>query len=78
MATITIRNLEPEVVDHLKRRAKRNGHSMEQEVREVLRQQKPTREELLSEIEALWPKITNPPSAKDVDSWFRIAREGRL
>ena len=78
MVTITIRNLEPEVVDHLKRRAKRNGRSMEQEVREVLRQQRPTREELLSEIESFWPEITNPPSVDDVDNWIRIARQGRI
>lgn len=38
MATITIRNLPPEVMTRLKERAKRNGRSMEGEAREILGQ----------------------------------------
>jgi plasmid stability protein len=37
VATLTIRNLEDEVVGALKARAKRNNRSLEAEVREVLR-----------------------------------------
>lgn len=37
MATLTIRNLEDEVVGALKERAKRNQRSLEAEVRELLR-----------------------------------------
>ncbi len=37
MATLTIRNLEDDVVDALKARARRNSRSLEAEVREVLR-----------------------------------------
>jgi len=37
MAQILIRNLENEVKSRLQRRAKRNGRSMEEEVREILR-----------------------------------------
>lgn len=36
MAAVTIRNLSDEVVEALKKRAKRNGRSMEAEIREVL------------------------------------------
>ncbi|MGF2949526.1 FitA-like ribbon-helix-helix domain-containing protein [Microbacterium alcoholitolerans] len=36
MATVTIRNLSDEVVAALKKRAKRNGRSMEAEIREAL------------------------------------------
>ncbi|WP_181905752.1 FitA-like ribbon-helix-helix domain-containing protein [Microbacterium bovistercoris] len=36
MAAITIRNLSDDVVDALKKRAKRNGRSMEAEAREAL------------------------------------------
>ncbi|SJN20125.1 hypothetical protein FM104_02545 [Microbacterium esteraromaticum] len=36
MAAVTIRNLSDEVVDALKKRAKRNGRSMEAEIREAL------------------------------------------
>jgi plasmid stability protein len=37
MATLTIRNLEDEVVNALKARARRHSRSLEAEVREVLR-----------------------------------------
>ena len=37
MAQILVRNLENEVKTRLQRRAKRNGRSMEAEVREILR-----------------------------------------
>lgn len=36
MAAVTIRNLSDEVVEALKKRAKRNGRSMEAEIREAL------------------------------------------
>ena len=36
MATLTIRNVPENVVELLKVRAKNNGHSMEQEVRELI------------------------------------------
>ena len=36
MAQLVVRNLEDSVRDRLKRRAKRNGRSMEQEVRDIL------------------------------------------
>jgi plasmid stability protein len=37
MAQILVRNLEDRLKTRLQRRAKRNGHSMEAEVREILR-----------------------------------------
>ena len=37
MAQILVRNLENEVKTRLQRRAKRNGRSMEEEVRDILR-----------------------------------------
>lgn len=37
MAQLLVRNLETEVKAKLQRRAKRNGRSMEEEVREILR-----------------------------------------
>ena len=38
MATLTIRNLDDAVRDRLRRRAAVHGHSMEEEVRQILRQ----------------------------------------
>ena len=37
MAQLVVRNLEQSVKTRLQRRAKRNGHSMEEEVRAILR-----------------------------------------
>ncbi|HYA07019.1 MAG TPA: plasmid stabilization protein [Xanthobacteraceae bacterium] len=37
MVTLVIRNLEKSVLARLKRRAKRNGRNLEDEVREILR-----------------------------------------
>ncbi|MGQ0592150.1 MAG: FitA-like ribbon-helix-helix domain-containing protein [Gammaproteobacteria bacterium] len=37
MAQVTVRALEEEVKQRLKRRAARHGHSMEEEVRQILR-----------------------------------------
>jgi plasmid stability protein len=38
MAQILVRNLEPEVVERLKARAASNGHSLQAEVAQILRQ----------------------------------------
>jgi antitoxin FitA len=38
MATLTIRNLEPAIKDKLRLSAAAHGHSMEEEVRTILRQ----------------------------------------
>ena len=70
MATLTIRNLPPDVVKRLKERAKRNGRSMEQEAREILGQRLATRGEVLSEMRKRWTEIATPPSASDVDGWI--------
>jgi len=37
VAQFTVRNLEDDVKEHLKRRAARHGRSMEEEVRQILR-----------------------------------------
>lgn len=77
MATLTIRNLEPDLVKRLKIRAKQNGRSMEQEAREILGQRLASRGEVLSEMRAYWSEIPNPPSASEVDGWIRQGRRGR-
>lgn len=77
MATLTIRNLSPDVVKRLKERAKRNGRSMEQEAREILGQQLAARGELLAEMRMRWAEIAVPPSASDVDEWIKTGRRGK-
>ncbi|MHC8509657.1 MAG: FitA-like ribbon-helix-helix domain-containing protein [Rhodospirillales bacterium] len=55
MATLTIRNLDDDVALRLKEEAKRNGRSVEAEVRQLLIQRFPhqrrTREEAIAAIE---------------------------
>jgi plasmid stability protein len=56
MATITVRNLEDETVERLKRQAEANRRSLEAEVRTILAQAvKPTLEECRKQLEQ-WQK----------------------
>ena len=68
MATLTIRNLEDEIVERLKTNAKQHGRSLEAEVREILVQaaQKPT----LSEFRERARRIAamTPKNVKQTDS----------
>lgn len=41
MAQVIVRNLEDDVVERLKLKAELNGHSLEQELREILRKATP-------------------------------------
>ena len=76
MATLTIRNLEEEVVDALKARARRNQRSLEAEVRVLLRDlvsrgSAPTLRELADQIAALTPKVPQSDSTE-------LVREDRM
>jgi plasmid stability protein len=56
MAQILVRDLEPQVVDHLKDRAKRHGRSLQSEVRLILQEAVSTErpEVRRRRIEELW------------------------
>ncbi len=61
MAQLLVRNIENSVKASLKRRAKRHGHSMEEEVRDILRaaaskEEKHQERGLGTELAALFPK----------------------
>jgi len=73
MAQVIIRNLDPETVDALKARAKRNGRSLEAELRDVLSQTvaRDAREEFLD-----WVDQHRLPGGPDVDV-AALVREGR-
>ncbi len=62
MATLTIRNLEPEVKQALRERAARHGVSMEEEAREALR------------LVVTGKVLARAPVAPDQSAWARIAR----
>lgn len=61
MASITIRNLEESTKRKLKIRAATNGHSMEQEAREILenelRRKPQSGAELVNRIRAIWEPL---------------------
>ncbi len=74
MATLTIRNVPPRTVKSLKALARRNGHSMEQEVRDLLETSVNERAAVLEQIEAGWATQTRRPRAEEVDGWITTER----
>jgi antitoxin FitA len=73
VATLTIRNLEEEIVAALKARAKRNRRSLEAEVRELLRDaaaggSPETLRDLADRIAALTPAVRQSDSTELVRS----------
>lgn len=75
MASMSIRNLDDELVARLKRRAARHGHSAEAEVRDILRQvlradEEPSFDELAAELRALTAGRRHTPAEE-------LQREGR-
>ncbi len=76
MATLTIRNLDEEVVARLKAKAKDNGRSLEGELRKLLKQaaDRKTREELLAVADRI--AAMTPKDAKQTDS-AKLIRQDR-
>ncbi len=74
MATITIRRVPDDVIGRIKESAARRGHSMEEEVRELLRQRYAERAETVARMRGRWSKL-NSPSAEDIESWIGTGRD---
>lgn len=87
MATLTIRNVPDELYAALKERARRNRRSLNQEVLALLEgecgepgERRPTREELLAEVDALrarWAakRAAGPlPTEEEIREWIRAGR----
>ena len=75
MASLSVRNLDDELVSRLKQRAARRGHSAEAEVREILRQAlnseaEPSFDDLAAELRALTSGRHHTPAEQ-------LQREGR-
>lgn len=73
-ATLTIRNVPLHVVRKLKALAKRQGKSMEQQVRDLLEEHAGDRSSVLEQIEASWTKQSRRPSAGEIDEWITTSR----
>jgi antitoxin FitA len=75
---VIIRNLDDEVIEQHRWRAKARGVSLEQELREVLATAaKPTREELLAEMDRIRAMTPEPPPGERWYSAEERVREGR-
>ena len=76
MGTLTIRNLEDQIVERLKDKARQNGRSLEAEVREALRREakRTTGKEAVAEAERI--AAMTPKGVKQTDS-VEIIREMR-
>lgn len=74
MATVTVRNLTPKVVRSLKSLAKRNGRSMEQEVREIIEMYVGDKLSVMKQIEESWSRQARRPAADEVDAWINEGR----
>jgi plasmid stability protein len=73
MATLTIRNVPDDVVERLKTRAKSNGRSMEQELRELLRVRYPSKEAAIASMRESW-KTMPTTSKEEIDKWLDETR----
>lgn len=77
MATLTIRNLDDDLIENLKKQAKRHGRSVEAEVRQILKQNVRPKlspaefEALAREISAMTPRDVQQPDSAE------LIREGR-
>jgi plasmid stability protein len=74
VATLTIRNVRPAVVQSLKAIARRSRRSMEQEVRELLEDYVAERRSILDQIETGWAAQSRRPTPEEVESWIGIGR----
>lgn len=73
MPTLTIRNLPDDVVKRIKTLAATKGHSMEQEVRELLEIRYAPRCEVINCIRHRWPTLPETTS-EEADGWRAVGR----
>jgi len=74
MATLTVRNVPPAVIRALKRIAKRNRRSMQQEVLNLLTSVTLDRESACRQVEEAWEAQKRPTTKEEVDQWIRESR----
>lgn len=73
MATLTIRNLSDDIVQRIKQSAYHQGHSMEQEVRELLEYRYASRKDILHRAKGRWEKLPSV-DAEDIARWRHVGR----
>jgi plasmid stability protein len=73
MATLTIRNLPDDVVERIKNAAAQKGHSMEQEVRELLETRFQAKNEALRRIRERWKDLPET-TPEEIERWIETGR----
>ena len=73
MSTLTIRKIPEAILERLKTAANRNDHSMEQEVRELLKKKYATTPEIATRIRRRWKDLPKTTPAK-VKTWRQVGR----
>jgi antitoxin FitA len=73
MATLTIRNVPDEVVARIKNAAAQKGHSMEQEVRELLEVRFQAKNEALRRIRERWKDLPET-TPEEIERWIEMGR----
>ncbi len=73
MATLTIRNVPDEVVARVKKAAANKGHSMEQELRELLKTRYPSKEAAIASMRESWKTMPTTPRER-ADKWLEDTR----
>jgi hypothetical protein len=73
MASVTIRNIPPEVLLEMKAAAARNGRSLEGELRDLLQRRYRSRKEVLGSVRKRWRSLPGIPPGQ-VDAWIEAGR----
>jgi plasmid stability protein len=73
MPTLTIRKIPETVVQSLKEAARRHGHSMEQEVRDMLMRNL-SRRQLLDAIRESWKEQRGTLTAEEIEAGMQEGR----
>lgn len=68
MPTVTIRNLDPDVLDRIRRIAKLRGVSMEQEIRTALETKYPSKDALACMVRERWKELPDT-TAEEIQAW---------
>lgn len=74
MATLTIRNLPDDLVKRIKEMAANKGHSMEQEVRELLQNKFASRSQVLQRVQQRWESLPEI-SPGELEQWKNAERD---
>ena len=81
MGQVLIRNLDEAMVEDYRAEARANGRSLEAELREALKRNRPDlitkRRELAMQVRSMLPDPTPGPEGTEIIGWYRDTNGGR-